>query len=358
MRTLTLSFEERAQNGVRRRFVPGPIGDARRWTRPALCASLFSSRTTQRAAIALAVRWTRPALCASLLLVSGILGLAQDSTELVDKAPPPVEEALRARIDQYYHAFMAGKYKDAYLLVDDASQDAFLETDKQQYKGCDTLKIRYSDNYTKAIVVESCKSEWKWHGVTTPSVFQITSNWKVVDGQWYWHYVKPTQIAFPFSPTGFVPVPQEDQADITLKKEGPAIPADLKGAAQGILSKVSVDKQAVRLHPEQSSQDVIHVRNEMPGVVTLKLDNVGIPGLKITLGKNQLQAHEETTVLFEWRLDDPAVLCPDCAKKTTGNSMVQLRIGPTGQVFPISIVFDHGPQAGQPIPQAPRPPQQ
>jgi hypothetical protein len=108
-----------------------------------------------------------------------------------------------------------------------------------------------------------------------------------------------------------------------------------------------VDKQAVHLRPSEASRDLVHVRNDMPGTVTLKLDDLSMPGLRITVGKSQLQAHEETSVLFEWRLDDPAVLCPDCAKKTTGTSTVQLHIAPTGQVFPISIAFDHSvpPQA-------------
>src|SRR5580704_18066520 len=92
------------------------------------------------------------------VLVSGMLALAQDSADMVDKAPPPVEAALRARIDQYYHAFMAGKYKEAYLLVADDSQDAFLETDKQPYKSCDTLKIRYSEDFTKAVWSKAAKA--------------------------------------------------------------------------------------------------------------------------------------------------------------------------------------------------------
>jgi hypothetical protein len=289
----------------------------------------------------------------SLLLVSGILGLAQDSTELLDKAPPPIDEALRARVDKYYHAFVAGKFKEAYLLVADEAQDAFLEAEKAQYKACETIKIRYSDNFTKAVVVVNCKGEWKWHGAVMPTSFPLTSYWEVVDGQWYWYYVKPTVVATPFSPTGFVPAPAE-----TTAKNPPGLPANMVTAAQGILAKVSVDKRSVRLRTYETSLDVVHVRNDMPGTVTLKMDDSSTAGLKITVGKTQLQAHEETTVLFEWRLDDPALLCPDCAKKTTGTSMVQLHISPTGQAFPINIVFDRTPPTGNPIPpQVPAPPQ-
>jgi hypothetical protein len=289
----------------------------------------------------------------AFLLVSGILALAQESTELLDKAPPPIDEALRARVNQYYHAFMAGKFKEAYLLVADDSQDAFLQAEKDQYKACDTIKIRYSDNFSKAVVVENCKGEWKWHGSVIPTSFPLTSNWEVVDGQWYWHYVKPTTVATPFSPTGFVPAPAE-----TTAKNDSGLPANLVAAAQGILSKVGVDKRTVRLRTYETSQDMVHVRNDMPGTVTLKMDDSNMAGLKITVGQTQLKAHEETTVLFEWRLDDPAILCPDCAKKTTGSTTVQLHISPTGQAFPISVVFDRTPQTGNPIPpQVPAPPQ-
>jgi hypothetical protein len=309
-------------------------------------SSLQSSRTTQRVAIVFAILRTRPAVCASVLLVSGILALAQDSTEPVDKAPAPIDEALRARVDQYYHAFITGKYKDAYLLVDDDSQDAFLEADKQPYQACETLKIRYSDNFTKASVLESCKGDWKWHGHVTPMSIPLTSSWVVVNGQWYWHYVKPTQRPFPFSPTGVTAVPS---GETEAKKDGPVIPADLNGLAKAILAKVGLDKQTIHLRRDVSSQDVIHVRNGMPGVITLKLDDLGMAGLKITVGKTQLQAHEETTILFEWRLDDPVLRCQDCAGKTPGSSTVQLHIAPTGQAFPISVVFEQGPQAEHPV---------
>jgi hypothetical protein len=291
----------------------------------------------------------------SLLLVGGMLGLAQDSKELVDKAPAPVEQALRARIDQYYQAFIAGKYKEAYLLVADDSQDAFLEAGKQQYKSCETLRIRYSENFTKALVIETCNSEWRWHGVVTPTTFPITSNWEVVDGQWYWHYVKPTQVASPFSPSGFVAVPATDAAP-AKNGANPPIPPDMKVAAQGILAQVALDKQAVHLRQDQSSRDVIHVRNGMPGYITLKLEDPGVPGLKITLGNPQLKAHDETTILFEWRPDDPALQCANCAKKTR-NSIVTLQVVQTAKMLPINILFD-GPQVAAPVPpQAPPAPQ-
>lgn len=268
----------------------------------------------------------------SLLLLTGFAAFGQDHSDLFDKAPPAIDDALRGRVAQFYDAFVAGKFKAAYALVADDSQDKFFELSKDEYKSFEIIKIHYSENFTKATVVTAVKSDWRWHGASTVTTFPLTSNWEVVDGQWYWHYVRPTMAPTPFSPTGFVPVPPESTTD-----NAGLIPKDIPGVAQGILAKVSVDKASVRLRSNETSQDVVHVRNDMPGSVSLKLDKVDIPGLKVTMGKADLQAHEETTVTFEWRLDDPA-------KKMTGHSIVQLRVEPTNQVFPISVDFESLPQ--------------
>jgi hypothetical protein len=288
------------------------------------------------------------------LLLSCFSAFGQDSSDLFDKAPPAIDEALRARVDKFYGAFVAGKFKDAYMLVADDSQDKFFELGKDQYKGCDIIKIRYSDNFTKAAVVTACKSDWRWHGAVTLTTFPLTSNWKVVDGQWFWHYEPPKTVPTPFSPTGFVPVPAQSS---TTDNAG-LVPKNIAGTAQVILAKVGLDKGSVRLKSYETSQDVVHVKNDMPGEVSLKLSKPDLPGLKVTLGKTDLMAHEETTVLFEWRLDDPAIQCLDCAKKMSEHPMVQLQIVPTGQRFNITVLFDNVPRTDQPAtPPVAAPPQ-
>jgi hypothetical protein len=278
-------------------------------------------------------------LALSLVLLSCFAAFGQDSSELFDKAPPPIDEALRARVDKFYGAFIAGKFKEAYLLVADDSQDKFFELSKDQYKGCEIIKIHYRENFTKAAVVTSCKADWRFHGTVVLTTFPLTSNWEVIDGQWFWHFEKPTMMPSPFSPTGFVTVPPDNAPNING-----LVPKDIPGAAQGILAKVSVDKTSVLLRPHETSQDVVHVRNDMLGQVSLKVDKPDIAGLKITVGKTDLQAHDETTVTFEWRADE--------SKKTiSAHPTVQLHIDPTGQVFPISVAFEDSPTQTTPAPQ-------
>jgi hypothetical protein len=266
----------------------------------------------------------------SLLLLSGLTAFGQNPSDLFDKAPPAIDDALRAQVGKFYQAFIAGKFKEAYLLVADDSQDKFFELPKEQYKGCEIVKVNYTENFTKAAVVTSCKADWRFHGTTTLTTFPLTSNWKVVEGQWLWHYEKPTMAASPFSPTGFVPVP----ADSTPNPSA-LVPKDIPGAAKAILAKVTLDKPSVRLRTYEASQDVVHVRNDMPGQIKLKLDTPTLAGLNVTVGKTELKAHEETTIVFEWRLNDAA--------KNMSRTTLLLHIQPTSQVFPITILFDNAP---------------
>jgi hypothetical protein len=275
-----------------------------------------------------------------LFLVACSLMWGQDPSDLFDKAPPPIDEALHARIDQFYRAFMAGKFREAYPLVAEDSQDAFMESSKDAYKACETLKVRYSDNFTKASVLESCKGEWRWHGQTIPTQIPLSTNWKIVDGQWYWTYVKPTYAANPFSPTGFVRIP--DAKEIAAGGPRPVVPQmPTDGAAfmRDVLAKVKIDKTTITLRSSVSSHEEVHVRNEMPGTISISVDTLPQPGLTITPAKTQLNANEETVVAFDYRVDDAMIACGECAKHVNGTATAQLRVQPTNQLFPITIVF-------------------
>ena len=168
--------------------------------------------------------------------------------------------------------------------------------------------------------------------------FPLTTHWKIIDGQWFWYYVRPTLVPSPFSPTGFVAVPPEPPKD-PVAKTLPVIPANPMDAARGILAKVRVDKTAINLRGYETSKDELHLINEMPGQISLSIDPIPFPGLKITPGKTELQAHEQTTIVFEYRLDDAAIECGECAKRVKSTMTAQVHIQPTGQLFPITILF-------------------
>jgi hypothetical protein len=155
----------------------------------------------------------------------------------------------------------------------------------------------------------------------------------------------------PFSPTGFIAVPSGAPAAVDpAAKSRPAIPANPMEAARGILSKVRIDKSAIKLRGYETSKDELHVFNEMPGQISLSIDPIPFPGLKITPGKTVLQANEQTTIVFEYRLDDASIECGDCAKRVKSTLTAQVHIQPTGQLFPITVTFGIPPELEKQIP--------
>src|SRR5581483_11442788 len=208
---------------------------------------------------------------------------------------------------------------------------------KGDLKGCEIVRINYSENFTKATVVESCQTELGFQGHVFQTKMPFTSNWKVMDGQWWWYYLKPTSVPNPFSPTGFIPYTESDPKGATATKS--MLPADPKTLAQGILGKLKLDKPTIELHPGEKPRDELHVRNEMPGAVTLRIDPVTQTGLKITVSKSELQANEEATIVFEYHVDESASLCAACANHVRATVVAQLHVDPTGQVFPIPVMI-------------------
>lgn len=279
-------------------------------------------------------------LPAALFLATCSLGFSQESSDLFDKAPPPIDEALRARVDTFYQAHVSGKFREAFALVAEDSQDAFFAAPKAQFKKCETVRINWSEQFTKAKVVESCDGEFRFHGQTAPVKRPMSSDWKLMNGQWYWCFVKPDMRQTPFSPTGLAPITNVAPAASPGK-----LPSsdEVNTLAAGILQRVKVNKTTIKLRSDESSKDELHVRNEMPGAISFTVGQVAIPGLKITPAKTELQANEETTVVFEYRLDDTSIACVDCAKHIQSTVASGLRIQPTGQYFPIEIVFANPP---------------
>ena len=258
-------------------------------------------------------------------LLLGSLLLAQAPSDLTEDAPADIDQALRARITQFYGYFQAGKFKDAYTMVSADSQEQFFTLAKGQYKSFDVIKIRYTKDFAKAIVLTAVKTEMHFHGVSTPTTYPLTSNWKIVNGEWDWYYEAPDLIATPFSPTGSIPAPKDDAA--ASKQQ---VPSDINSMARQILTSVKLDKASVQLQANAPSRDVVHVRNEMPGEVTLTLGGINLPGLKVTLSKTTLSANEESIVTFEWT---PQKTAP------TGHPTARVQVDPVGKVLPIAINF-------------------
>src|SRR5215203_3723879 len=130
-------------------------------------------------------KWIVAALASCAVLV----GQTQ-ATDVFDKAPPELDNALRARVAKFFQAHVDAKFRQAEEVIAEDSKDFFYNMEKQKYFGFEIVRINYSENFTKATVVTGVEVEWRSPRVGVMRVKPpLTSLWKLENGQWYWYVV-------------------------------------------------------------------------------------------------------------------------------------------------------------------------
>ena len=222
-----------------------------------------------------------------LLLLTFALAQARAQNSF-DKAPPDVDDALRARISKFFQAHVDGKPRLAEQYVAEDSKDFFYNANKPRYFGFEISRIDYSDNFTKAKATVLAAMVIPAPGfMDKPMKAPIPSYWKLVEGQWYW-YIDPDRINL--TPFGKM----KEGAAV----KAPALPEFGKGPDdKTLLQQVTADKSQVELSQEGVPVQVT-ITNRMPGSVSLTIQNQAEPGLEMKLDHTELKAGEKALMVF------------------------------------------------------------
>lgn len=246
--------------------------------------------------------------------------LAQSTpTDVFSKAPPQVDEALRASVTLFYQAHVDGKFRKAEEVVAPDSHDIFYEMEKQRYISFEISSIAYSDEFTKAKVITAVEMDWRNPRVGVMRVKPpLASMWRLENGKWLWYTVARKDWDTPFGK--MTPGPDVPRKIETFKHVTPG----------EVLAQVRASKGTVSLSSFEKSQDVVEVKNGMPGNISLRLDGVTMPGLEMKIDKPVLKSGEAANVTFNY--------APE-TKNPKGAIIVDLHVQPTGQVIPLRVQF-------------------
>lgn len=257
---------------------------------------------------------------AFLLLISGLW--AQTEGNILDKAPPEVDAALRDRISKFYQAHVDRKLiRQADQYVAEDTKDFFFESNKPSYLAFQIGNITYSDNFTKAKVIVNCKMVVNMPGFTnTPMTIPAPSTWKIENGQWVWYVDQKLGRETPFGRMK----PAEGAVS------GGGLPSLASAPdVQSLWKSVRADKNSVELSEGRESADVT-ISSKMPGTVSLRLDYSKTPGLEIALDRTELKTGEQAKVSLHFQPQKKA------AAKTVE---VRVMVQPTNQLIPIAVTL-------------------
>lgn len=259
-------------------------------------------------------------LLALLIILPAVV--AQQPVDLFDKAPPQVDDALRARVTRFFQFHVEGKFRQADALVAEDSKDIFFAAEKNKYYSFEIVKIKYSDNFTKAAAVVACETDFNAGFQRVKVKMPVTSLWKLENGEWWWYALPPAkQVPTPFGTM---------TAGADSKDAGaPAMP-DVMKVAQEIARQVRIDRQESRLSSFEPATDRITISNNMQGSIELSLDFAKPPGFEAKLDKTEVKAGESAHLDFKYSPVD---------KTPKETLIVKVHVSPTGQVIPIRITF-------------------
>lgn len=248
----------------------------------------------------------------AVLLASA--AFAQAPADNGPKPPAEVDQALRARITQFYQYHVTGEYRKAEKLVSEESQDIYYEAGKRKYLSFEIKTIAYLDDFTKAKVTVTCEQYVSGLGsLGTPVKMPSTSTWKVVDGKWMW-YVSPEELAQ--GPMG-KSANAGTKPGAGAKQETPVIP----NTPDFALGKIKLEKDTLAVKPNETY--TVSVSNGSQGTSTLVLHQV-LPGWQVSLDKANLNPGEKAVITFKTG-DNPH------------SGVIEFKADPLGEILAITV---------------------
>jgi hypothetical protein len=252
----------------------------------------------------------------AILALLASCAAAQDPADLFNRAPKSVDDALRARIDEFYQASVKGEFRKAEALVAEDTKDFFYDHDKPRMLSFEISRIEYSDGYTraKATVLEERRVMFpgfagKVMKIPTPSY------WKIDDGKWCWYVDKSKLYETPFGIMKPGPAAADDTSPAAVLASLPSDPDEL-------MKMVRADKSQVSLKTGESERIVIE--NAMKGPVTLSIQGK-LDGIEAAFDHETIAAGGKATLVLK-------------AAAGAKSGTLTVRAMPLGNEMPIQVM--------------------
>ena len=254
-------------------------------------------------------------------------------------APPEVEQALRARVSEFFQDFIDGKFRQAINLVAEDTQDQYFASPKAEIKAFKIDTIDFSSDFTKANVKLTVKQVWKLkaEGFLQDELVDapMAVTWKIEDGKWVWYQA-------PLPPDGWV-TPMGPSAGFH-KPDGTApIPkkldeATLAAEAARILQQVSsIDKNQVTLSSDKPSSAKVVFHNGAPGSVSVSVVMAAHAGFTARFDKQDVNSGQDAVLEINYTPVDGQQAPP-------AGFDIAVEVAPFDQHYPIRVEFDKASQ--------------
>jgi hypothetical protein len=248
-------------------------------------------------------------------------------------APPEVDQALRARVTEFFQYHVDGEFEKAFDLVANDTKKYYFGAQKIQFKSFKIDSIKYADDFKSATVTLTCQQmmriqlQFPATLITTP----MSTTWKIEDGKWVWHRDAAVDTwLMPMGPTDAqaAGAKRVEPGKLDLSQEA------IEARARAILQQSNgLNKGELKLSSNKPSSDEAAFHNGQPGQIRVGLITGTLPpGLTAKLDKTDINGGEDAILKVHY---DPQ---PDAPAPQT--VLLKLVMEPFSRTFPISVKFE------------------
>ena len=234
----------------------------------------------------------------ALFLFLPMIALAQNQDAGAGQAPAGVDQALRARVNEFFQDFVDGKFLPAMDLVAEDTKEEYFAAGKTPLKEYKIRNIKFSDNFTKASVDLDVKRVWTIQAQQNVVEVPMNTTWEIEKGKWVWyHHAVDNAWVTPMGPSDVQLIQRNSEGAITGMPQ--KITQDsIAAAAKKILGgqPTGVDRPEVTFSPDKASTEKVTFHNGAQGSIHLDLFPPPVRGLTVKLSKAELNFGEDASL--------------------------------------------------------------
>lgn len=263
--------------------------------------------------------------------------------QLFKKAPEGVEEALRARVDQFFSLQQQGKFRAAEGCVCDDTKDYFYDLKKKSPRSYEIDKLEFSEDFKTATALVSIGADIPTMTGMMQVVAPMATTWRLENGQWCFYATRKQQTTMK---TPFGEVTQET-AGASAKPRNPRSAVFRPVSPADVQNSVGTSAQAVVFEAGKAAAAEIEFTNSLPGRVQIATEGLLPPGIEVKIAPKELGHRESAKARFEYT---PTTRPP------AEEYLVRFLVEPTRQQFAIKVRFELPPSQSRPQPNRPATP--
>ena len=256
----------------------------------------------------------------AIALLLAAVCYAQTAPPDVPKPPADVDQALRARIDEFFGLLLKKEFRKAEALVAEDTKDYFYAMSKADITKYELKEIQYSGNFTRAIAIVIIAKRVPMPGIPVGGWNTSTRDlWKYENGNWYW-YVNQEETMTPFGPPR--KVEPGNGAAVSAPATAGVIPKEFPKTPDFAIGKVGADKKMVTLEGDKAEK--VTIVNGMAGQIRLSMPPKQL-GLDLQLEPAELSEGQKAVLTVR-------------AIKGSVSGVLSVQIIPTGEMLAIQVV--------------------